>query len=576
MLVARLTTILNNCPTAKQAKQIHSQIIVCALSNLEPLLVRQILLSASTYSTTVAQYVLKILFHLQYPDAFSWGFTVRYFSQQAQFKDALSLYFQMRRQGICPSTFAMSSALRASARIVSNTEGMLIHAQSFKYGFCGCVYVQTALVDLYSKLGDMNIALKVFDEMLEKNVVSWNSILSGYLKLGHLAEAQRVFNQIPKKDIVSWNSMLSGYAKIGDMDQACLLFEQMPERNYASWNAMISGFVECGKIDSAEKLFAEMPQRNNVSCITMIAGYSKCGFVESAWEIFNQMTDKDLISFNAMISSLAQNNRPLEALKLFNEMFKADVNIQPDEMTLVSVVSACSQLGDMRHGSWIESCIKNFGIECDDHLVTALINFYAKCGNIDKAYELFYGLKKKDVVAYSAMILACGINGKVNDAIKLFTAMVDAQIQPNLGTFSGLLTAYNHAGLVEEAYLCFKSMKEHQLVPLLDHYAIMVDLLGRAGRLQEAYELIKSMPMQPRAEVWGALLLACEVHSNVEFGEIAAKRCFELEPMTTGYYSLLANIYASFGRWDDARKLRKVMKNKKLSKIPGCSWTELT
>ncbi|KAJ9147786.1 hypothetical protein P3X46_029907 [Hevea brasiliensis] len=576
MLVATVTALLNSCPTAKQAKQIHAQIIVCALNNLEPLLVRQILLSASTYSTTVAQYVLKILYHLHCPDAFSWGFTVRYFSQQAQFKEALSLYFQMFKQGLCPSTFAISSALRASARIVCRTEGILIHAQSFKYGFCGCVYVQTALVDLYSKLGDMNTALKVFDEMLVKNVVSWNSILSGYLKLGHLAEAQRVFNQIPRKDVVSWNSMLTGCAKSGDMDQACLLFEQMPERNYASWNAMISGYVDCGKIESAQKLFAEMPQRNNVSWITMIAGYSKFGFVESAWELFNQMPEKDLISFNAMISCFAQNNRPTEALKLFNEMLKADVNIQPDEMTLVSVVSACSQLGDVRYGSWIESYIKNFGIEFDDHLVTALINLYAKCGNIGKAYELFDGLKKKDVVAYSAMILACGINGKVYDAVNLFTAMVDAQIEPNLATFSGLLTAYNHAGLVEEGYQCFNSMMEHQLVPLLDHYAIMVDLLGRAGRLQEAYELIESMPMRPCAEVWGALLLACEVHSNVDFGEIAAKHCFELEPTTTGYYSLLANIYASVGRWDDARKLREVIKDKKLAKIPGRSWTEIT
>ncbi|KAF2313167.1 hypothetical protein GH714_009571 [Hevea brasiliensis] len=323
----------------------------------------------------------------------------------------------------------------------------------------------------------MNTALKVFDEMLVKNVVSWNSILSGYLKLGHLAEAQRVFNQIPRKDVVSWNSMLTGCAKSGDMDQACLLFEQMPERNYASWNAMISGLFTTGG----------------------------------------------------------------------REVWIMDRVIY-----------------------------KKFGIEFDDHLVTALINLYAKCGNIGKAYELFDGLKKKDVVAYSAMILACGINGKVYDAVNLFTAMVDAQIEPNLATFSGLLTAYNHAGLVEEGYQCFNSMMEHQLVPLLDHYAIMVDLLGRAGRLQEAYELIESMPMRPCAEVWGALLLACEVHSNVDFGEIAAKHCFELEPTTTGYYSLLANIYASVGRWDDARKLREVIKDKKLAKIPGRSWTEIT
>ncbi|KDP25587.1 hypothetical protein JCGZ_20743 [Jatropha curcas] len=482
----------------------------------------------------------------------------------------------MLRQGLCPSSFAMSSALRACARILYKTGGMFIHAQSYKYGYCSCVYVKTTLVDLYSKLGDMSNAIEVFNEMVEKNVVSWNSILHGYLKFGNLANAKLVFDQMPKKDVVSWNSMVSGYANIGDMDKACLLFQQMPERNCASWNAMVRGYVDCGNIESARNVFDEMPYRNNISCITMISGYSKYGNVDSAWQLFNQMEKKDLVLFNAMISCFAQNNRPKQAILLFHEMIKDNVDVQPDEMTLVSVVSACSQLGDVRFGSWIETYIKKAGIEFDDHLVTALINLYAKCGNIDKAYELFHVLKKKDVVAYSAMILGCGINGKITDAIRLFTEMFDAQIRPNLATFNALLTAYNHAGLVEEGYQCFDSMKDHQLVPSMDHYAIMVDLLGRAGRLEDAFELIKRMPMQPHVEVWGALLLACEVHSNVEFGEIAAQHCFDLEPTTTGYYSLLANIYASVGRWDDARKLRKVMKERKLARIPGCSWTEST
>ncbi|XP_065858043.1 pentatricopeptide repeat-containing protein At4g22760 [Euphorbia lathyris] len=574
MLVARLRKTLDGCRTANQAKQIHAQIVVQSLHKLEPLLVSQILCSTCSYSRSISQYVQNILFHMQSPDVFSWGCAVRYLSQQGQFKESILLYVQMLRQGLCPSTFAVSSALRACARILYKMGGMLIHAQTYKYGFSSCVYVQTALLGLYSKLGDMDTARKVFDEIVEKNVVSWNSILCGYLKIGKLLEAQHVFDQIPSKDVVSWNSMLSGYASIGDMDHACHLFQQMPERNYASWNAMISGYVDCGNVESARRLFDAMPERNSISWITMISGYSKCGDVESAWKLFTQMSEKGLLSYNAMISCFAQNNRPKDALQLFNEMFTAGKHVQPDEMTLVSILSSCSQLGDMRFGSWVESYMNHVGMEFDDHLITALIDLYAKCGNIDKAYELFHDLKEKDVVAYSAMILGCGINGKAADAVKLFNGMTKAQIRPNLVTFTGLLTAYNHAGLVEEGYQCFKSMKDHQVVPSYDHHAIMVDLLGRAGRLREAYELIKSMPMQPRVEVWGALLLACEVHDNVELGEVAAQHCFELEPETSSYYSLLANIYASVGRWKDAAKLRKIVKDKKLAKIPGCSWTE--
>ena len=440
MAVPRLTTLLNNSLTVNQAKQIHAQILINGLNNhLEPLLVRQITLSTSTHSRIVAQaqYLKLILYQLQNPDAFSWGCTIRFFSQHGQFKEAFSLYVQMHRLGLCPTTFAVSSALRACARIEYRIGGVLVHGQVHKYGYCSCVYVQTALVDLYSKLCDMVTAQKVFDEMLVKNVVSWNSILSGYLKSGNLAEAQRVFDEIPRKDVISWNSMVLGYARVGNLDQACSFFQQIPEKNTASWNSMISVYVDCGDIESARSIFDAVSQRNNVS-----------------WKLFDQMNDKDLLLFNVMIACYAQNSQPKETIELFNLMLERNVNVQPDGLTLASVISACSQLGDFKFGSSVESYMNKFGIELDDHLATALVDLYAKCGSIDKAYELFRGLRKRDLIAYSAMIFGCGINGKTVDAIKLFEEMLNSHICPNLVTYTGLLTTYNHAGLTEEGYQC--------------------------------------------------------------------------------------------------------------------------
>lgn len=484
------------------------------------------------------------------------------------------MYGEMHRLGICSSSFAISSALRACARTVDKNSGSLIHAQAHKLGFCTCVYVQTALLDLYSRVSDMETAQRIFSEMPQKNVVSWNSTLFGYVKLGNIKMARKIFDEIPDKDVISWNSMISGYAKIGHMEQAGLLFKQMPQRNSSSWNAMLSGYIDCGNIDSARRLFDAMPQRSNISWITMIAGYSKCGDVDSARLLFDQMAAKDLLVYNAMIACYAQNSQSREALLLFNDMIKPNVNIFPDEMTFSSIISACSQLGDLQFGSWIESCMLRLGIRMDNQLVTALIDMYAKCGSIDEAYQLFNGLRKKDVVSFSAMILGLGINGRAIDAVRLFDDMIEADINPNLHTFSGLLTAYNHAGLVEEGYQRFKSMNSYGLVASVDHYGIMVDLLGRAGLIKEAYDLVTSMPSQPHPGVWGALLLACRMHNNVKIGEIAAMHCFELEPDRAGYYSLLANIYASAGMWNSVKKIRKIMGEKGFIKVPGCSWVE--
>ncbi|KAL0337454.1 UNVERIFIED_CONTAM: Pentatricopeptide repeat-containing protein [Sesamum calycinum] len=507
MQLARLASLLDKSLTTDQAKQIHCQIVVNRLNDLEPLLIRQTLNSVARYSPRTAHYVKVILRRMQKPDVFATSFTIRYLSQHGQFREALSVYKQMHSSGLFPNTFAVSSALKACARIVCKIGGLMIHGQAQKCGFCKVVFVQTALVDFYSKIGDMVIARKVFDEIRGKNVVSWNSILAGYVKYGDLAMAQSVFDEMPTKDVISWNSMVSGYARVKDMEQAYELFRRMPQRNAASWNAMITGYIECGKIELARSFFDAMPDRNNVSYITMISAYSKYGSVESAKELYDQMAEKDLLLYNAMIACFAQNNRAKEALQLFDEMLKPNANVQPDKMTLASAISACSQLGDSKYGTWIETYMRD--------------------------------LQKRDLVAYTAMILGYGINGREKEAIELFEEMMDADIIPNLVTFTGILTAYNHA-----------------------------------GRLEEAHELIKKMPMQPHAGVWGALLLACSLHNNVELAEVAWKNCCELELDSSGYHSLLANIYASVGRWDDAKRLRRAVEEKGLVKIPGSSWTE--
>ncbi|GAB2224570.1 hypothetical protein Droror1_Dr00005332 [Drosera rotundifolia] len=571
MLFSRLTALLKKPLTVNHAKQIHAQILRNHVHELEPLLIHQLFSSACSSTPNSFYYVQRILLLLQEPDSFCWSRCIYYFAHHGRFKGALSLYAQMQRLGLPPSTFSVSSALKACARLGYKIGGVSIHGQVHKYEILCGVHVQTSLLDFYSKMGNMESAQKVFDEMSERNVVSWNSMLSGYLKYGDLASAKHLFDVMPTKDVISWNTMISGYARSGDMNEAHLLFVQMPEKNLASWNSVMSGYIDCGKLDHARRCFDTMPQKNSISWAIMISGYSKAGDVESARNLFDLLQDKEQLAYNSMIACYAQTGWPSKAIQLFDEMLKSKA--LPDKMTFSCAISACSQLGDLRLGSWIESCVQRFGIEMDDHLATALIDLYAKCGNVDKAHKLFMGLDTKDVVAYTAMILGWGLNNP-DIAIKLFHEMLYAGVCPNLITFSGILTAYNHAGFVEEGYDCFNSIKKHGLVPSGDHYAIMVDMLGRAGRLKEAYDLVKGMTIKPHAGVWGALLLACRLHNNVELGEIAARHCCDLEQDITGYSSGLANIYASRGRWDDARSLRMTVNHNGPIKAPGYSWID--
>jgi pentatricopeptide repeat protein len=143
-------------------------------------------------------------------------------------------------------------------------------------------------------------------------------------------------------------------------------------------------------------------------------------------------------------------------------------------------------------------------------------------------------------------------------------------VRPDEITFVGVLSACSRAGLIDEGLDFFNSMtKDYSLQPVAEHYACMVDLLGRAGRLREAFELIQGMQIQPNAGVWGAMLGACQVHKNNELAQVAAKKLIELEPHKTSNYVLLSNISAEAGRWDEAEKMRGLIKERGVRKPPG-------
>lgn len=378
---------------------------------------------------------------------------------------------------------------------------------------------------------------------LEMDVFIRNSVIQFYSVCREMDDARRVFDESDEVDIVSWNSMINGYARNGHMSEALDMFDKMPKRNDVSWNSVLGALTKFGFLDDAYRLFVDMPRRSLVSWVVMISG-------------------------------CAQNGRPKEALALFREMLS--LQQEPNSAILVSVLSACSQLGALHHGNWVYAYIEQKHVKIDSILSAALIDLYAKCGIIDLAMQVFGSTKKKCVSTYTAAISGLAMNGRSKEALQFFENMKAEGISPDNISYIAVLSACSHEGWVDKGFHYFNSMSDVcGIRPELDHYACMVDLLGRAGLLEEAERFIASMPIKPDSAIWGALLGACRVHGNAEMGRRVGNLLIHSDQNHDGRYIVLSNIYAESMKGEDAEEVRKTMRKRKVKRVPGYSLIEL-
>ncbi|KAG0498476.1 hypothetical protein HPP92_002767 [Vanilla planifolia] len=442
---------------------------------------------------------------------------------------------------VAPDNFTFPYLLNSCASLADPVAGSELHSRLFRSGYLRHLPVANALVDMYGKCAMLSTARRVFDEM-------------------------------SVRDIVSHNALLGAHARSGDdMLSARMVFDQMPERNVISWNAMVVGYVNSGDLDSGRAVFDRIPRRNMVSWTLMIVGYCKNGLVDTARDLFDEMPQRNLVSWTAMISGYAQSGRANEAMSLFHEM--QSNGVKADAATMTGVVSAASQLGSAELARWVGAYVDQKGIERNERVLTALVDMYAKCGYIDKAFSVFEEIRSPDAYSFTALINGLASNGHPIEALKVFDEMLAQSIRPDPITFVGVLSACGHAGLVDEGLRFWHSMpRDYGIKPCPDHYACMVDILGRAGRLAEAHEMVQSMPNGPHAGALGAMLAACRTHCNVKIAESVARELFVLEPENTGNYVLLSSIYAEKGLWAEAAGVRKMMKRRIAEKLPGSSW----
>ncbi|KNA12170.1 hypothetical protein SOVF_128360 [Spinacia oleracea] len=486
--------------------------------------------------------------------------TIRDLLAQKSPRKALLLYPQFRRQKECNSG-VIPLILKACSNLSLLNHGKSLHAESLKHGVDIDVTIGTSLLGMYAKCRDIIYARKVFDYMPQRNVTTWNAMVAGYLFSGDSASALSLFKAMPERTVVTWNEMIRGFAKIGNMAMARELFDEVPVKmkTVVTWTVMVDGYARNGLMGDAREVLEVMPKRNCFVWSVMISGYCKMGEVEEAKGIFNRTPVRNLVIWNSLVSGLARNGFCEEAIVAYREM-QVD-GFEPDEVTVTSVLSACSQLGCLEVGKGVHSLIFEKGIELNHFVLNGLVDMYAKCGDLNTARSIFEGMSRRNHSCWNSMITGLAVHGKCQESVELFYQMEDAGVKPDVISFLSVLSACAHGGLLQEGLNIFSKMEKYGLKPGVKHYGCVIDLLGRGGRLKEAFDLVKSMPMRPNDAIWRTLLGACRVHSEATLAEEALEESSHIDSRNS-HYVLMSNIYADSEQWEKAEEIRTAMIDK--------------
>ncbi|XP_030947287.1 pentatricopeptide repeat-containing protein At4g14850-like [Quercus lobata] len=504
----------------------------------------------------------KVFDNLLRRNVVSWTTLMTGYVQNSQPEIAIQIFQEMLEAGAYPTNYTLGTALNACSSLYSVMLGKQFHAYIIKYQIDFDTSVGNALCSFYSKLGNLESAIKAFQRIREKNVISWTAVISACGDNGEAARGLRFFAEMLTEDIIpnefTLTSVLSLCCTMLSLGVGAQIHSLSIKLGYMSSlpikNSIMYLYLKCGCISEAEKLFDKTETFSLVTWNAMISGHSQ----------MMDFAEDDLSAYRS----------GCEALNIFFKLNQS--GMKPDLFTFSSILTVCSRLVAVEQGEQIHARIIKSGFLSEVVVGTALINMYNKCGSIEKATKAFVEMDTRTMILWTSMITGFSQHGQSHQALQLFEDMRLAGVRPNQITFVGVLSACSHAGMVKEALSYFEMMqKAYKIRPVMDHFACLIDMFVRLGQLNEAFDFIKKNDFEPNEFIWSLLMAGCRSHGNLELGFYAAEQLLKLKPKDTETYVLVLNMYLSAGRWKDVSRVRKMMKEEKLKKLHDWSWISI-
>ncbi|XP_028797023.1 pentatricopeptide repeat-containing protein At5g66520-like [Neltuma alba] len=446
-------------------------------------------------------YARSIFDSFSLPDTFIWNTMMRAYLNAQKPAESLALYFQMRfHDDLSLDSFSLSLVLQACGRLMDCDNGVMIHSHGVKLGFCHDLYVQTALIEMYAKCGFTECAAKILDFMEEPDLVSYNVLLSEYVKLGEIQKAHELFDRMPRRDLVSWNTIIHGCASLGDAwaseklfdiasseqrqqsNQALKLFHDMQLANVAPDKiTLISVLNACGNVGALGmgKMIHEYIERNRIGIdmklgTSLLDMYAKCGDIDSSVRIFEGLKEKDIFTWSVMIMGFSNHGLGHLALEYFTKMLAEE--IEPNDVTFIGVLSACSHIGLVETGwMYFKSMTSVYRIDPKIEHYGCMVDILGRAGRLQEAMEIIKTMPlSPDAIVWRAFLGACKIHKNVELAEEATANLLE--LEPHVdGNYVLLSNIYSQAMKWDKVTNLRKMMKNANVQKIPGTSSIEVD-----------------------------------------------------------------------------------------------------
>lgn len=509
------------------------------------------------------------------------GLLLRESASRKQWQEVLLHYHKVKRAALPPHPDIIPPIFKACAILQAVEEGIPIHADVVKMGFETYASISNTIMSFYIKCGMTNSAMSLFDDMMNKDSVSWNVIIHGFLSHGDFEAGLSLFNQAKvsnfepnvstlvlvtqacwkldaieegwnvhglvvkngfSNDVAVQNSMLCMYARCRELESARRLFDEMSERDVISWSSLISGYAQSGEAAGALQLFQEMSNEGTVdidglavvSFLQACGGagdinlgrsihghlirrgfeadlfvgnalvdmYSKCHDVDSATVAFNLLPWKNMVSWNSILAGLVHNEKYMEACSLFDLM---RTEVENDEVTLVTLLQLCKKLGRAFWCKCIHAMVIRRQFVSNELLLNSLLDAYSKCDLMELALKLFGRMKKQNVISWSTIMAGFARCGKPDEAVAFFSEMQLAGEKPNSVT---ILSLFESCAVLAELRLSKCAHGVAIRSGLVDDLVVdttLLDMYAKCGDLNASKKVFQRMP-ERNVSSWNAMI----------------------------------------------------------------------